>query len=141
MQLRIWKKVLPRIPRGSKFWLIGTVRDEDDQRIVDQLKDLAKSLQIEDTIEFKIKKPRDEIVDIFSKAKVAIHTMRNEHFGIAVVELMASGIITIAHKSAGPLEDIIGGTDIPVGYLAENENEYAMFVEMAMNNFESPDML
>jgi alpha-1,2-mannosyltransferase len=44
--------------------------------------------------------------------------MRNEHFGIAVVELMASGIITIAHKSAGPLEDIIGGTDVPVGYLA-----------------------
>ena len=141
MQLRIWKKVLPKIPQGSKFWLIGTVRDEDDQRIVDELKDLAKRLQIESTIEFKIKKPRDEIVEIFSKAKVAIHTMRNEHFGIAVVELMASGIITIAHKSAGPLEDIIGGTDVPVGYLAENEDDYAMFVEMAMNNFESPDML
>jgi alpha-1,2-mannosyltransferase len=62
--------------------------------------------------------------------------MRNEHFGIAVVELMASGIVTIAHKSAGPLYDIIGGTDIPVGYLAENENEYAMFVEMALNGFE-----
>jgi hypothetical protein len=41
MQLRIWKKVLPRIPKGSKFWLIGTVRDEDDQRIVDELKDIA----------------------------------------------------------------------------------------------------
>lgn len=35
MQLRIWKKVLPKIPKGSKFWLLGTVRDEDDQRIVD----------------------------------------------------------------------------------------------------------
>jgi alpha-1,2-mannosyltransferase len=59
--------------------------------------------------------------------------MRNEHFGIVVVELMASGIITIAHKSAGPLYDIIGGTDMPVGFLAENEDEYAMFVENAMN--------
>ena len=67
--------------------------------------------------------------------------MRNEHFGIAVVELMASGIITIAHKSAGPLEDIIGGTDMPVGYLAETEDDYATFVKMAMNNFESTDML
>jgi hypothetical protein len=44
MQLRIWKRVLPKIPQGSKFWLIGTVRDEDDQRIVDELKDLAKRL-------------------------------------------------------------------------------------------------
>ena len=61
--------------------------------------------------------------------------MRNEHFGIAVVELMASGIVTIAHKSAGPLQDIIGGTDIPVGYLAETEDDYAIFVELAMNDF------
>ena len=30
MQLRVWKKVLPKIPYGSKFWLLGTVRDEDD---------------------------------------------------------------------------------------------------------------
>jgi hypothetical protein len=44
MQLRIWKKVLHKIPQGSKFLLIGTVRDEDDQRIVDELKDLAKRL-------------------------------------------------------------------------------------------------
>ena len=28
--------------------------------------------------------------------------MNNEHFGIAIVELMASGIITVAHDSAGP---------------------------------------
>ena len=139
MQLRIWKKILPKIPRDSKFWLLGTVRDEDDQRILEQLKDLAKKLDIENSVEFKIGKPRPEIVEIFSQAKVAVHTMRNEHFGIAIVELMASGIVTIAHKSAGPLYDIIGGTETPVGYLAENENEYAMFAEMAFNNFDSPD--
>ena len=141
LQLKIWKKIQHKIPKDSKFWLLGTVRDEDDQRIVDNLKDLAKQLEIENSVEFKIGKSRTEIVEIFSQAKVAIHTMRNEHFGIAVVELMASGIVTIAHKSAGPLYDIIGGTDMPVGYLAENENEYAMFVEMAMNNFSSPDFL
>lgn len=28
--------------------------------------------------------------------------MKHEHFGISVVELMSSGIITIAHNSAGP---------------------------------------
>jgi alpha-1,2-mannosyltransferase len=38
-------------------------------------------------------------MDLFSKAKAAIHTMRFEHFGIAIVELMASGLITIAHNS------------------------------------------
>jgi hypothetical protein len=28
--------------------------------------------------------------------------MKHEHFGIAIVELMSAGIITIAHNSAGP---------------------------------------
>jgi len=55
--------------------------------------------------------------------------MKNEHFGIAVVELMTSGIVTIAHKSAGPLYDIIGGTEKEVGYLAENQSEYEIFVD------------
>ena len=54
--------------------------------------------------------------------------MKYEHFGIAVVELMSSGIITIAHNSAGPKTDIIGKADKPVGYLADTAEEYAFFV-------------
>ena len=74
-------------------------------------------------------------MDIFSQAKVAIHTMRNEHFGIAVVELMAAGIVTIAHKSAGPLFDIIGGTTDEVGYLAKSESDYELLAEQAFIGF------
>lgn len=33
--------------------------------------------------------------------------MEHEHFGITVVEMMAGGLITITHESAGPKEDII----------------------------------
>lgn len=33
--------------------------------------------------------------------------MNSEHFGITVVEMMAAGLLTIAHNSAGPKEDII----------------------------------
>ena len=54
--------------------------------------------------------------------------MWNEHFGIGVVEMMASGLITIAHNSGGPKADII----IPLepsksrtGFLASTEEEYA----------------
>ena len=107
----MWKRIVRALPKGAKFWLLGTVRDEDDQQIVEGLKRQAQQLGIEDSIEFKINRSRNEIVEIFKQAKVAIHTMRNEHFGIAVVELMSAGIVTIAHKSAGPYYDIIGGTN------------------------------
>lgn len=82
---------------------------------------------------FQVNKSRSELLSLFSIAKVAVHTMRNEHFGIAICELMASGIVTIAHNSAGPKEDIIGSSPQSVGYLAETEQDYADLVKIAMN--------
>ena len=121
------------------FFLMGSVRDPDDQRIVDDLKALAYQLGISDRVEFMINLQRDELHAIFSRAKVAVHTMRNEHFGIAVVELMASGIITIAHNSAGPKEDIIGGTSDCVGYLANTEEDYVTLVRQAFGSFKTSE--
>lgn len=33
--------------------------------------------------------------------------MKSEHFGIAIVEMMAAGLLVLAHNSAGPKTDII----------------------------------
>lgn len=54
--------------------------------------------------------------------------MKSEHFGISVVELMSSGIVTIAHNSAGPKMDIIGASPKPVGYLGDSCKTYSFFV-------------
>lgn len=98
---------------------------------------LAKELGISDKISFQIGASRNQLFEIFGKAKVAVHCMKKEHFGIAVVELMSSGIITIAHNSAGPKEDIIGGAPNPVGYLADSQEDYAFFVRKAMMEYDS----
>uniref|UniRef100_A0A7S1UU61 Glycosyl transferase family 1 domain-containing protein n=1 Tax=Grammatophora oceanica TaxID=210454 RepID=A0A7S1UU61_9STRA len=60
--------------------------------------------------------------------------MWNEHFGIGVVELMAAGILTIAHNSGGPKADIV----VPLhgegqtGFLASTVEEYAERMDQAM---------
>lgn len=41
------------------------------------------------------------------EASVGIHTMWNEHFGISVVEMMAAGLVVVAHDSGGPRMDIV----------------------------------
>ena len=112
------------VPKDAKFVMIGAVRGPDDQKIVDDLTKMAKDLGILDKVEFKVNLPRNDILDYFSVAKVAIHTMRDEHFGIAIVEQMAAGIVTIAHESAGPKKDILGVSTKRIGFLAQDEEGY-----------------
>ena len=50
--------------------------------------------------------------------------MWNEHFGIGVVEMMAAGVVPVAHASGGPALDIVG-TDGASGLLAATAEEYA----------------
>lgn len=71
--------------------------------IVASLKDMVQKLKMQDSVDFKLNVSRDELNQIFKLSKVGIHTMKQEHFGISIVEMMSAGLITIAHASAGPL--------------------------------------
>ena len=67
---------------------------------------------------------------------MGLHTMWNEHFGIGVVEMMAAGLVTVAHNSGGPKTDIIVPLEVEeenstrveakqTGFLASTVDEYA----------------
>ncbi|CAL9100341.1 unnamed protein product [Musa textilis] len=63
-----------------------------------------------------------------------LHSMIDEHFGISVVECMASGVIPIAHNSAGPKMDIVlneGG--LKTGFPASNKEEYTEAILKVIN--------
>ena len=57
---------------------------------------------------------------------MGIHTMKEEHFGITIVEMMAAGVIMVTHDSAGAKLDIIKHKpdDERVGYLCKTEDDY-----------------
>ena len=65
--------------------------------------------------------------------------MREEHFGIAIVELMSSGIITVAHDSAGPKTDIIGSSPEKAGFLATDQQQYTFIIKYALLNYDSAE--
>ena len=56
-------------------------------------------------------------------------------FFSAVVEMLASGLITLAHRSGGPLQDIVIETPANVrnGFLAVTEDEYADHILNILN--------
>ncbi|KAG7345894.1 glycosyltransferase [Nitzschia inconspicua] len=104
--------------------LIGSCRNEADQTRLQELKDLAKQLDLEDHhIVFRVNPPYTELQAAMTDASVGIHTMRQEHFGIGIVEMMAAGLLVIAHDSGGPKSDIVQpGVS---GFLATTAEEYA----------------
>lgn len=47
---------------------------------------------------------REELVEEVARHRYGLHTMEDEHFGIAPAELQRAGCITFVHRSGGPME-------------------------------------
>ncbi|GLV37054.1 ALG11 alpha-12-mannosyltransferase [Carabus blaptoides fortunei] len=105
---------------------IGSCRNEEDRIRVKDMQDLCKHLSLEDNVEFQVNVSYEELLKQFSRGLIGLHAMWNEHFGIGVVECMAAGLITVAHRSGGPLMDIIETSEgSRTGYLATTSEDYA----------------
>lgn len=103
--------------------LVGGVRDAGDQARVGALRQLANELGVAKFVEFHENLPYPNLRNLLGQATCSLHTMWNEHFGIVVVESMAAGCVTIAHRSGGPLSDIVKHGES--GFLASTDKEYA----------------
>nr|GMC95213.1 GDP-Man:Man(3)GlcNAc(2)-PP-Dol alpha-1,2-mannosyltransferase-like [Ipomoea batatas] len=119
------KKLVPGLPR-PKLQLVGSCRNEADEKRLQNLKDLAKKLNVENDVEFHKNVMYSDLVRLLGGAVAGIHTMIDEHFGICIVEYMAAGAIPIANRSAGPKMDIVLPQDgKQTGFLAQDVQEYA----------------
>ena len=134
MQLEIIQAVISSYEREQVkplLVMIGSCRDDEDHRRVEELKSYAEELKISNDVEFLVNISFSQLQEELSKAIIGLHTMWNEHFGISLVECMAAGCIMIAHRSGGPLMDIISDTE--TGYLADTVEGYAKCIETVLN--------
>ncbi|CAI4036055.1 hypothetical protein SMKI_14G2710 [Saccharomyces mikatae IFO 1815] len=102
-------KKLPDSVPPIKLIMVGSTRSKQDEDYVKSLQDWAENdLKIPKAlISFEKNLSFDKIEILLNKSTFGINAMWNEHFGIAIVEYMASGLIPIVHASAGPLLDIV----------------------------------
>lgn len=71
------------------------------------LKKLAEELGVADRVYFIVNASFNQLITILAEAKIYVHCMKHEHFGISVAEAMASGCVPIVPKSGGCWEDIV----------------------------------
>ncbi|URE49397.1 Glycosyl transferases group 1 [Musa troglodytarum] len=108
------------MPR-PKLQFVGSCWNKQDEERLQKPKDRCWELNLDNFVEFH----RMDVVQLLGGPVAGLHSMIDEHFRISVVEHMASGVIPIAHNSAGPKMDIVldeGGRQ--TGFLASNKEEY-----------------
>ncbi len=101
-------KLLERIPliaqqtdSGIHFAVIGRVCS---QTALERLHSLVKKLDLADRVKFYPNASAEQKIDLLRRAKIYLHTMIGEHFGISIVEAMALGCVPIVHNSGGMRE-------------------------------------
>jgi alpha-1,2-mannosyltransferase len=130
MQLDITAKLLSQYPSrvGSvKLVLLGSVRNTDDAKIVSDLENQIKNLGLRESVEIIANAPYKVLLSYLQKSSIGLHTMRDEHFGISIIEYMAAGLIPVVHKSGGPLMDIVGPSNS--GFMADTVDSFAQALE------------
>jgi alpha-1,2-mannosyltransferase len=98
---------------------MGSTRHDEDIRLLDSLRDEVTKLGLQNHVRFVANAPYSELQRYMQQALIGLHTMWNEHFGISIVEMMAAGLIVVAHNSGGPRLDIVpdsaGNADLANG--------------------------
>ncbi|PIL35103.1 hypothetical protein GSI_02891 [Ganoderma sinense ZZ0214-1] len=132
-QLRAFHALLEKYPeyRGSgpdavQLVLVGGSRNVGDATRVENLRLLARELDIQEQVRFVVNASFPDMLGWLARASIGLGTMVDEHFGINIVEFMAAGAIVVAHASGGPLLDIVVPLDgEPTGYHATSSGTFA----------------
>ncbi|KAF8315599.1 glycosyltransferase family 4 protein [Clavulina sp. PMI_390] len=118
-------------PLAISMVMLGGCRSLEDRARVEMLKDLARELNISDSVQFVLNAPYEDLVQWFGRASIGISSMIDEHFGINVVEMVAAGLIPVAHASGGPLLDIVipNSEGLPTGFLYQTDKDAEDFAK------------
>jgi glycosyltransferase involved in cell wall biosynthesis len=99
--------------KEAKFVILGSMQSNSYYA---HLMRKIGMLNLEDRVKILINASEELKTEILRKAKIYLHPTKYEHFGIAVVEAMAAGLIPIVHKSGGPWIDIVDRGKYGMGF-------------------------
>jgi len=129
---------VPRIAERTKFarFVIMGKADEYSGPTLKTLRELVRECKVEDKVSLMQNVPFASLASALGTAKVYLHVMPNDHFGISAVEAMASGCVPVVHRSGGPWWDILEGMEGEYGFSYLTPGEAAQAIDSLMTDDE-----
>jgi len=129
---------LPLIAQQTKAakFIVVSKTDEYSMPTIQKLEENICVLHVKDKITLLKNVSFTELQRILAKAKVYLHMMPFDHFGISVVEAMASGCVPVVHRSGGPWTDILDASQGTYGFSYSTPCEAANYIDRLVNNEE-----
>jgi alpha-1,2-mannosyltransferase len=126
LSARALPNIAKQTEKKARFVIIGHLHD---QKVYEELVRSVKKLGLSDRVNIMPNASKKEIEDVLKRAKIYLHTTFGEHFGISIVEAMASGCIPITHNSGGMTEFV------PDRYRYENLQDAATKINLAIDEW------
>jgi len=129
-----WGKKVAEIPEiarlvpEAEFYLIGATNVESGP-VMKVLRERAEGLS---NFHLETDVPRKRIIELMSQASIYLHPPFAEHFGIAIAEAAAAGLVPVVYRDGGGWTDIASRIDEGLGYT--NIEEAARIVRSLLND-------
>jgi len=98
-------QIIPHIAKytqkDTSFIIAGLL---DSAAVLESLQKTIEKLEVSRKVKILPNVKRHRLNDLLLKSKIYLHPTMNEHFGVSIVEAMASGCVPIVHNSGGPKE-------------------------------------
>ena len=123
--------LIPRIAKAvpeAKFYLVGALGPASLE-VMFAIKQEAKGVK---NFYLEVDAPRKRILELMSQASVYLHPPFAEHFGIAIAEAAAAGLVPVVYRDGGGWADIVSKIDRGLGYTSIEEAAY--IIRSLLNN-------
>ncbi|MFP3287997.1 MAG: glycosyltransferase, partial [Acidilobus sp.] len=101
----------------AEFYLVGATGPASEP-VVRELKRRSEGLR---NFHLETDVPRRRILELMSQASIYLHPPFAEHFGIAIAEAAAAGLVPVVYRDGGGWTDIVSRIDQGLGYTGVEE--------------------
>ena len=115
-----------KIQNDFKCYFVGGPSGKHGNEYLHELKQTIKDFKLDKHVEFLGDLPQTEIIELFKKAKLLIHTSKFETFGLVAIEANTMGVPVLTTNNGSLMEIIENNKN---GYLSEN------LIDSNVNNF------